>query len=404
MPCDPAARAIRSPSLPTAEARDALRAILHAGYPIRQLDKIEKSFVGASLMSLLRYKADPAYLDEFWTRPEAAALQRRVVQLESAVVDSTPKGRYITLVTSVPRFPAGIIGYRVRFTTGALAGEWRHVMGSMGPVLALSPLGPGVEKAAPADRFTLDNRDVLAFGEYHRYIADNAAAPRPDSVLAIIDERNRPVGKFRGKMIALFSIDDADSWVWGALRYARQVEAAGSSARFRLHIIENAPHNFTATAPWEVPWFAAVRKAMDDLMAWVERGVEPPPATRYRVSPLDQIELPATRRLGYQPVVSLTANGKPGRLEVKVGEEVEFRAVAEDPDNTLRLFEVDYEGDGKFDASAELHQRSERHAFRHVFAKPGTYFATVRVTDSTVSKGSQTQGIQNLAHVRVIVR
>lgn len=50
---------------------------------------------------------------------------------------------------------------------------------------------------------------------------------------------------------------------------------------------------------------------------------------------------------------------------------------ATDPDGTLALFEIDYDGDGVFDESAPLMQN-----FTHVYASAGEFTAKIRVTDN----------------------
>ena len=148
-----------------------------------------------------------------------------------------------------------------------------------------------------------------------------------------------------------------------------------------------------------------VFKALDDLMAWVEDGTAPVEGTQYTLDSLNQLVLPSTaaRRKGYQPVVSLLANGQHDKLEVGAGREVLFEARAEDPDNQLVKAEIDFEGDDRFDRSMDLSGRTAVARFSFRYDKPGIYSPTVRVTDSTVSKGSQVGGIQNLARIQVIV-
>lgn len=410
--------------LPSAEARSALKMILTAGFPLSQVEKIEALPTGILVLDILRYKVDSAYLTDFWTKPGypgADGLEKGgIVEFDGEVKSVSNSSRMILLAAALDHKPANLSCFTLRFTSGALAGEIRHVAGNKGETLMLSSFGPDLRQAKPGDRFHLDNRDALAIGEYYRYIGDRdgsasegfwpAKPVRPADVMAAINEAGRPIGNFRGKMIAVFSVDDDAAWPTLALRYKRQVEKALGSRtaarRFRLHFIEKAPHSFTVRSPWEISWFPPVHKMMDDLMAWVERGTPPAAETRYSVSELSQIVLPknADERRGYQPLATLTANDKPGSVEVPAGAEVVFKATAEDPDNDVVRLEMDFDSDGKFDASAEVRGRKVSHTFRHVYGKPGIQFATVRVTDSTASQGSAAGGIQNVAHIRVVVR
>jgi hypothetical protein len=171
-------------------------------------------------------------------------------------------------------------------------------------------------------------------------------------------------------------------------------------------MLEFMPHGGVTRQAWEVRWFAPLRKSMDDLMAWVETGAAPPPGTGFKLSELNQVELAPTAaaRHGYQPVVSLSASGKTGRFEVEANQPVQFRAIAEDPDNEIVRLEIDYDGDGKFEEKKDCAGRRQTAELSHTYAKPGTFFATVRVTDSTASAGPNPEGIQNLGHVRIVVR
>jgi hypothetical protein len=60
---------------------------------------------------------------------------------------------------------------------------------------------------------------------------------------------------------------------------------------------------------------------------------------------------------------------------------------------------MDFEGDGQFDQTRNVNGKKTKAEFRHSYDKPGTYFATVRVTDS-----SDGNGIQNLAAIKVVAR
>ena len=205
------------------------------------------------------------------------------------------------------------------------------------------------------------------------------------------------------RSIAIFGGDDPFNWPSSAIRYERQVrETLGPStdSHFRMYFIEHAPHGSPFQDAPERSVFVgpAARKALEDLVAWVESETAPAPSTRYKLDTMNQLILPdsAAGRRGCQPLVHLTVGGRSGRLETGVGTELAFRAVAEDPDNQVARIEVDFEGRGKYaDAKAVEGSRSAAD-FRHAYSSPGTYFATARVTDSS--------GIQNLGSIRVVVK
>jgi hypothetical protein len=191
-------------------------------------------------------------------------------------------------------------------------------------------------------------------------------------------------------------------------RYERAVQKQVAVARdhLRVHFVEHSPHGGTIPpTSRQVSKMTTVYKALDDLMAWVEEGTAPVDGTQYKLDSLNQLVLPQTaaQRKGYQPVVRLAANGQHDRLEVAAGSEVVFEIQAEDPDNDLLKAEIDFEGDDRFDQSIGLKGRAASARFSFRYEKAGQYLPAVRVTDSTVSKGSREKGIQNLAAIRVVV-
>ena len=76
-----------------------------------------------------------------------------------------------------------------------------------------------------------------------------------------------------------------------------------------------------------VSYQGVLQQALRDLSVWVERGVEPPVSTGYKVVDA-QVEVPpkAGPRKGIQPVVELKVNNGE-RAEVAVGEPVTFSAM-----------------------------------------------------------------------------
>jgi PKD domain len=154
----------------------------------------------------------------------------------------------------------------------------------------------------------------------------------------------------------------------------------------------------------------ALQQILRDLAAWVERGVEPPAATNYRVVD-SQIVVPrdAAQRLGIQPLVDLKANGGV-RAEIGSGESVTFTAEIEVPPGMGKIVAAqwDFDGQGTYSQATEADQLGEstmQLRTTHNFTKPGTYFPTLRVA-------SQRDGdfrtlfarVQNLDRVRVVVK
>lgn len=352
---------------------DGRDAIVKAGFPQVYADRLTPLPVGMVMLDVLKYKVDSAYFNQF----------RSDQQLEGSVKMVNPKQMVIQAEISYP--DQSLYGYTLTFTSGEAKGQWRRILGNQGALLVTSPIGEPLDGVQAGDSFTLDNGNLIAWRGYHRMRETRTPEQR-----AALLEPDRPLGKFRGKMIAVFGTHDIQMWPSVAVNYRSKVADPQS---FRLHFVENANHGRPSRADREVFWDTTERKAMDDLMRWVEDGVEAPPGTVYSVAN-GQIVLPAAAaaRKGYQPVaiVEGTAEGAEGA----------FSVVAQDPDNDVIRIEIDYESDGKFDDSRDARGRRVTATFRHTYDKPGEYIATVRVTDATVSRGSANVGIQNLARSR----
>ena len=253
----------------------------------------------------------------------------------------------------------------ITFTSGKLAGQWRHVRRNEGRELVIVNGGPGVEGLAAGDRFRLDNRDQLAWLYYYRHIADAdepAArelyrngeplyAQRSHEAMRFLDETDRQVGKISGKLITIFATEDPWAWPVLADRYHRGVRkhlGAAAEDHYRIYFVERSVHGGSRDNAGLrlISKMGLVYKAQDEMIAWVEKGEAPAPSTSYRIDSMNQLVLPGTaaERKGYQLVVRLRANGRDERIEVRVGEEIRFEAEAEDPDNGLLEAEIDFEG------------------------------------------------------------
>ncbi|MCC7153348.1 MAG: tannase/feruloyl esterase family alpha/beta hydrolase [Bryobacterales bacterium] len=378
--------------LSTGDQRAALRAVLLNGFPARQLEQLSPSLVSAQLIDAMFRVADPDFVSEFWRNRGNAGLEGfsgKVRAIQASTID-----------TGIPQVAGALTNYSIRFASGAAAGTWRPIVFNKDSSVTLSPYAPDASSVKPGDGFEIDNRELMAWRSYYRYLGPDSPARRPESVVRMLSGDGRPLGQFKGKLMVLYSVDDPYAWASFAVDYDRMVWARqGTSAkeRYRLYFFERIPHGPVTRPLWEIPWGGARQKALIDLIAWVERGVPPPPGTSYRVNELNQVVLPAgaAARAGLQPVAVVTANGTPDRLEIRAGQEVVFRVSAADPDNELEQFEIDYFGTGTGGEKQPAGGRSASAIFRHTYEKPGAHFANVRTTDKS--------GISNLAYVRVIV-
>ena len=150
------------------------------------------------------------------------------------------------------------------------------------------------------------------------------------------------------------------------------------------------------------------QQSMQDLMAWAEKGVVPPPSTRYTIS--NGQVIPAARaaeRHGLQPVMSLSANGVP-RANVGVNQPVKLVATLEMPPRTGRIVQYNWTIGDKTDAPTVIAKpqplvQTERTV---TFAVPGTYVVRLSVNgqrDGLVAPADQTL-LQNYKEVRVVVQ
>jgi hypothetical protein len=151
-----------------------------------------------------------------------------------------------------------------------------------------------------------------------------------------------------------------------------------------------------------------LQQALRDVSAWVERGVEPPASTSYKVVDA-QVQVPpkAGPRKGIQPVVELKVNDGE-RAEVKVGEPVTFSAMIEVPPNTGKVVAVEwnFEGAGSY-VPAELGDIRPAVSVKatHSYSQPGTYFPVLRATSQREGDRDTPFGrVQNLGRARVVVK
>ena len=193
-------------------------------------------------------------------------------------------------------------------------------------------------------------------------------------------------------------------------------------SEFRLYFIDNADHGSDTVGPLNgqivdqgrsparlVAYRPVLESVLLDLVAWVEQGRPPAASTRYKVDEDGQVQLPAYAflRRGIQPVVHLRVGGGE-RLEVAVGEPVEFSAYVGTPDNAGEIVttEWDFEGVGDYPVAETLRtpRRSLFLRATHTFSKPGTYYPVLRVSSQGESSaGTRWARVANLDRVRVVV-
>lgn len=398
---------------------------------------------------------DPAYVDDFWSKPgylgadPKSSIAAARIRHETKVVSVTP-GPAVRIELS--SLPAGdLTGADLFLLTGAAAGKsvpMSAVSGAAGVgalvravPLSTNPsntvaLGFGadpkvVSNIKAGDKVRIDNSWYLALQTYHRH-----QVPTPDlyawnqfrkpdgsplypqrsvrigPIGAFNGAGSLPSGKFNGKMIVMQALSDIDALPWQADWYRSKVREAGLGGDFRLYYVEHSDHIGVvsgARSAHLVNYEGALQQIIRDLTAWVERGIQPPSATSYRIVD-SQVVVPqgAAQRLGIQAVVDLKANGGL-RAEIRSGESVTFTAEVEMPPGTGKIVaaEWDFDGQGTYPQAAEASQLGKtevRLGITHTFSKPGTYFPALRVASQRDGDFSTPFArVQNLGRVRVVV-
>jgi hypothetical protein len=213
-------------------------------------------------------------------------------------------------------------------------------------------------------------------------------------------------GDIKTKVMILEGRSDNLSWPLFNASYAEQIQRtlgpqkADAMMRFYLH--DNGRHAAGAGEP------GIFQQSMQDMMAWVEKGVVPPPSTTYtirngQVVPPDN----AADRHGLQPVMSLTANGV-ARATVGVNQPVNLAARLEMPPKTGQIVQYGWSIDGKADPMTVVAKPQPLvQADRTItFDKPGTYVVRLTVNgqrDGLVNPANQTL-LNNFQEVRVVVK
>lgn len=300
----------------------------------------------------------------------------------------------------------------------------------------------------PGDEVLLDNSDYIAIQTYHRHqIPQDTSFHawdqfRDASGQPIYPQRPKVIcfdftrggcgsvqdGQIQGKVIVVNNLMDGD-FPWQADWYRKKVaEVNGPEAEnmFRLWYNDNCPHGDQSEMGDHlrtVSYLGVLYQALLDLSRWVEKGIEPAPTSGYTLED-GQIVLAETamKRQGVQPLVRLLVHGSaPAKgiagadgtvcARVSAGLPVHFTAEIDLPAGAGNFVSAEwsFEGEQDFpvsggrvsfpDADNPGHVLVET---EHVFERPGTYFAVVKVTSNRQPEDGFTQ-LRNLARARVIV-
>jgi Tannase and feruloyl esterase/PKD domain len=392
-------------------------------------DRIDTTVTVTRVLSAQEVLDDPAF-----AAPDFVTF-RALVQ---GVASGTGMGMTKPSVIEVNGLGSGYrLGAGVRVLNGQGAGRQLYAMATAGEFLFCD--GSGTNSAAnltdvlPGDEVHIDNSRWLAYGYFARHhIMD-------DLQFDSLRVDGRPVypqhpladlspfmgvcysGQFKGKLMWVHHTHDASLWPPQGVIYANAVlDAQGervAAERFRLRWAENAEHVPPGTLPsalgrasstWLIDYLPHIEQSLQDLVDWVEQGIEPA-GTSYTYQD-GRITLPstATERGGIQAVVGVTADGS-SRAHVKVGEPVTLEVTAALPPRAGTIVDVqwDFDGTGSFPYS---HPEIDGTATTvtlvttHTYDRPGTYFATALVHSHRDGDTKATsRRIPNLAQARILV-
>jgi hypothetical protein len=375
-----------------------------------------------------------------------------VADLDAAVAAGGPEARSssLMLLRRLPKdaavgvvledVPKGyMIGAGMAIASGAAAGRTLYCTSQAGSTY----LANAIDEAGnlrfagvkAGDTIKIANRPFLAYCSWYKHhVVDGDPGfagvvldgkplfpQRSVQVPATIFSGGRNTAKFEGKMIWYQHTHDTAVWPAPAFYYRDEIVKAqgekGARERYRLRFTEYAHHIPAPGMPKGAPpvmttrlidYMPQIEQGLHDLAAWVEKGVEPAETRcEYRDG---KVVIPPTavERGGIQPVVHATAEGAL-RADVKVGQPVNFAVDAEVPAGAGNLIAVewDFEGTGAYPFKHEGidgKSRALKLDTRYAFAKPGTYFPTVRAVSHREGDVSATAlRVENLGRVRVVV-
>jgi hypothetical protein len=449
------------------EEKSVLNEFISAGYP---LQVIGSHF--ASLIPLVdpvdMRMSDPTYEDDFWTKPGYLGvnppnyLKAALVNGWATVTGITRDAAGVPTAiqfdpTTVPALSItgdNYLEYWVYTADGKkrlidpnrLVGAPRNnkyrysLMGKLDTTTGLLTLSNTDPRASVSvinspillgaltvgSKVRVNNRFILAMYFYPRYSnipgmrsydqyrnADGTAKyPQRKDISHLSYSNYRSMGgrietgAIKTKVMVIEGRGDNLSWPIFNSSYAEQIQrtlgTAKSNNMMRFYLHDNGRHAVGGGEPgvWQ--------QSIQDLMAWAEKGIAPPPSTSYtirngQVIPPDN----AADRHGLQPVMNLAANDV-ARAMVGVNQPVNLIAKLEMPPKTGQIVQFSWTIDGKADPMTVVDKpQTLVNVNRSItFDKPGTYVVRLTVNgqrDGLVAPANQTL-LQNFKEVRVVVQ
>jgi hypothetical protein len=452
------------------EEKSVLNEFISAGYPLPAIGNHFKNLIPLVDPIDIRL-ADPAYEEDFWTKPGYAGsnppnyLKAALVDTYATVTSITRDANGVPTAVqfdpaSIPALgvmgsnyleffvyspdgktrtvdPARVVGEpsdnirrfglmgRLDTATGllTLSGTTKDVFGGVHPILNSKVLLDAVQVGS---KVRINNRFIIAMYYYPRYslIAGmhsydqyrntdgSAKYPQRKDLSVLLGPNYRTMGgrnetgAIKTKVMIIEGRADNLSWPIFNASYAEQIQRtlgkakANSMMRFYLH--DNGRHAVGGGEP------GIFQQSMQDMMAWVERGITPPPSTSYTIRN-GQLVPPnnAAERHGLQPVMSLTANGV-SRATVGINQPVSLAAKVEMPPKTGQVVQYNWTVQGTADPMTVLDKPQPLVNVNRTisFDKPGTYVVRLTVNgqrDGLVAPSNLTL-LNNFQEVRVVVQ
>jgi hypothetical protein len=436
------------------DERDALMEVTRMGQPPRSWFVYERLGMGPIAGSIFHnlQKWDPTYFDDFWTKPGYLGKDRpdlfthdriqhfktslNKVELSVAAGSTSIASGGIGFASSPQN--GDLIGATVTLKSGAAAGNILYISNAVNGAISVglpTETRRALSNIKVGDQVEIDNSAYLAAQTYHRHQVPSPdhhawdVFRKPDGTplypqrpaliggrYFLISSGSTHSGKFDGKIIHLENLMDEHTHALSGDWFRSKVKAAygpNFEDRYRLYYTDHALHG-QPVQPTDnlrvINYMGILQQTLRDLTAWVEKGVQPPPQSVYKVVD-GQVQIPPTaaERKGIQPVITLTANGG-ARADVAVGQPVTFAGVIDVPPNTGTVVaaEWDFEGAGDYPVKETLKDtQSPRVALKttHAFMKPGTYFPALRAASQRQSDANTPYArVVNLDRVRVVVK
>ena len=307
--------------------------------------------------------------------------------------------------------------------TLTLTGTDKDVFGGVSAITN-SPLLLGALKVG--SKIRVNNRFILAMYYYPRYSnipgvrshdqylnADGSARYPQRADISVLSHSNYrtmggrvETGAIKTRTMILEGRSDNLSWPIFNASYAQRIRRtlgpakADTMMRFYLH--DNGRHGAGAGEP------GIFQQSMQDLMAWAEKGIAPPPSTRYSINNGQVIPAEnAADRHGLQPVMNLSVNGG-ARAVVGVNQPVNLVAKLEMPPRTGQIVQYTWTIAGTADPATVIDKPPPLVEVNRsiTFPAPGTYVVRLTVNgqrDGLVAPSNQTL-LQNFKEIRVVVQ